>query len=88
MYAIESLRANDLLEQFQRWVVHDGHVVAVPTDGARDMQHQFRHKLQHGTYLVGRALSGMVVACIDGQYFVVLGSIGRVEIMTAHRETL
>ena len=84
--AVECVGTYDFEEEFLSGVVHDGHVVGVPTDGAGNVEHQFLQIGQHGRYLVGRRLCGVIVAGVDGQNLVVLCSVGGVEVMRTNGE--
>ena len=81
MNTVKSTCAYDFGEEFLSGVVHDGHMVAIPTNRTAHVQHQLGHELQNGTYLISRNLCGMIVTSIDSQYLVVLCSIGSIEIM-------
>ena len=88
MHTAEGSGTDDFAEEVERGVVHDGDVVAVPADGAADVEHQLGHELQQGAHLVGWRLGGVVMACVDGGNLAVLGGIGRVEVVAAYGEAL
>ena len=81
MYSVQSISSYYFTEQFLCGIIHDGNVVGVPSDGPAHMEHQFWYKVQYGRYFICRTLSRMVMACVDGQYFPVFGSIGCIEIV-------
>jgi len=63
-------------------------MVAVPANGTADMEHEFRHEVEHGAHLVAGDLGGVIVTGVDGENLVVLGRIGGVEVVAAHGEAL
>ena len=81
MYALKSICTYNLREEVLSVVVHDGHMVGVPTYRAAHMEHELRNELKHCRHLVSRDLGRMIVTCIDGEHHVVLGCICSVEIV-------
>lgn len=88
VYTVEGTGANDLAEQVEGGIVHDGNVVRVPTDGARHVEHQFGHEEKHGRNLVSYTLGGVEVAGVESDHHVVLGGIGGVEVIGAYSVAL
>ena len=68
MCAVQSLGADKLLEEVQGHVVHDGHVVGVPTYRTAHMEHQLRNIKEQGRNLVRHILGRLVVTCVEGVY--------------------
>ena len=81
MYSVESSCAYDLREKVLSVVIHDGHMVRVPTDRTADMEHKLRDELKNCRYLVTRDFHRMIVTGVDGQNLVVLCCVCSVEIM-------
>jgi len=86
--AVEGFGADDLLEQVQSLVVHDGHVVGIPTDGTTDVQHQLRHIKKQRRDLVGHILGRLVVTRVERVDDLARGAVAFVEVHRANSETL
>ena len=84
MGAVEGVAAHEFLEEVQCLVVHDGHVVAVPTHGARDVEHQLRHVHEQCRHEVGDVLRLFVVAGVQRVHLLAGGAVGGVEVVRAY----
>ena len=84
MAAAEGVRPDDLLEEVQGLVVHDGHVVAVPAHGAADVEHQLGHIHEQRRDEVADVLGGLVVAGVQGVHLLAGGAVGGVEVVRAY----
>ncbi len=84
MYAVKRAGTNDFAEKIHSRVVHDSHMVRVPTDRTAHVEHQFRHEKQHSRNLVGNAFGGVEVTGVKSDHHVVLGCIRGVEVIASH----
>ena len=84
MNAVERSGAYYLAEEIHGGVVHDGHVVGVPANGARHVQHKLGNEKKHRRNLVGHAFGGVEVAGVKGYHHIVFGGVCGVEVVGAH----
>ena len=85
MYSIQRIATDDFLAQVQSFIVHDGHVVRIPTNRTAHMKHQFWHKEQHGRHLVRHTFSRMEMTGIECYDFLILCRIADVEVVRSYR---
>ena len=88
MGAVEGIRPDNLLEEVQRLVVHDGDVVGIPADRTADMQHQLRHEQQERSHHVAHVLGHLIMAGIERVHQLAGGAIAGDEVVRAHRVAL
>ena len=88
MYTVEGISTYNLEKEVLGGVIHDGHVVGIPTYWTAHMEHQFLHEGQYSTHLIARHFRGVIMSRVDGQNLVVFCCISRIEVVTSHCETL
>ena len=85
MYAIQSIATNNLLEEFQCRVIHNSHMVGIPTYRPADMKHQFRNEQQHRRYFVCGTFRRVKMSRIDSDEFLMLHAISHTELIRTYR---
>ena len=85
MGPLQAVGADQFLEEVGGLVVHDGHMVGIPADGAGDMEHQLGDEQQQGSNLVGDVFRLLVVAGVEGVHHLAGGAVAFVEVHGADR---
>ena len=65
MGAIQSVCTDNFLEEVERLVVHNGNVVAIPTNGTRHVEHQFGHEQEQRSHHVAHVFRLLVMSRIE-----------------------
>ena len=76
------------MSQVERVVVHNRHVVGIPTNGTTHMQHDFGRKQQQRGNLVGDTFGQMEVTGIESHDLIVLHAVTQIKIIRPHGITL
>lgn len=76
------------MSQVERVVVHNRHVVGIPTNGTAHMQHDFGRKQQQRGNLVGDTFGQMEVTGIESHDLIVLHAVTQIKIIRPHGITL
>ena len=84
MYTVQSIATDNLLEEFESRVIHNSHMVGIPTYRTTYMKHQFGYEQQHGRNFISSTLRRMEVTRIDCYQFLVLHAITYTEFIRAH----
>ena len=81
MYTVESITTHYFFCQIQRFIIHDSHMVTIPTDRAANVQHDFRSIKQQRRYLISYTFGRMEMAGIECHYFITACTIANIEII-------
>ena len=81
MSTVETVVAYEFLEQIKSLVVHDSHVVRVPTDRTADVKHELRNVHKESRHEIRDILSLLVVTGIESVDVLAGSTVGRIEIM-------
>ena len=84
MHSIQSIATYDFLAQVECIVVHDSHMVRVPTNRTTHVQHQFRHIKQHRRNLVRYTFCRVEVASIKRNNLLILCCITNIEVIRTY----
>ena len=84
MYTVQGIATDNLLEEFESRVIHNSHMVGIPTYRTTYMKHQFGYEQQHGRNFISSTLRRMEVTRIDCYQFLVLHAITYTEFIRAH----
>lgn len=74
--------------QLEGRLVHQRHMVGVPTHRTAHMKHDFWAEQKHGAYFVGHNFGRMEVTRVECHYLAVLRAIGQIKIVAAHSISL
>ena len=88
MNTVKSTGTDNLEEEVLSGVVHNSHMITVPTHRTAYMEHKFLDKRQHGTHFVTWHLCGMIVSRVDCENLVVFGCVCRIKIVGSYGEAL
>ena len=66
MRPVETVGTDKFLEKIEGRIVHDSHMVRIPTNRAADMEHKLGNKEKEGCNLVGNILGRLIMAGVEG----------------------